>query len=106
MDNPLDTAKGLVDGARQKDYGHPLDDFTKTAAFWTAILSPILKEGCQVTPKQIALCMIGVKLSREVNREQEDNLVDMAGYVQTAWMVDEEIKRREENGKERHPFQG
>lgn len=92
MENPLRVAMSLVDGDRQNDYGHPLDDFSKTAKIWSAIL------GIEVTPKQVALCMIGVKISREVNRPKDDNLIDMAGYVQTAWMVDDETKRRKSLG--------
>lgn len=92
MENPLGVAMNLVGGDRQSDYGHPLDDFSKTAKIWSAIL------GIEVTPKQVALCMIGVKISREVNKPKPDNLIDMAGYVQTAWMVDAETKRRKSLG--------
>jgi hypothetical protein len=88
-ESPLAEADRLVDGDRQSAYGHPADDFAKTAKIWTGILLPRLKVGEEVSAKDVALCMVGVKLSREVNRHKRDNLVDAAGYVKTAWLVEE-----------------
>jgi len=58
-------AHNLVHGVRGEDYGHPYHDFGRTAKIWSAIL------GVDVTPEQVALCMIGVKISRECNRPSE-----------------------------------
>ena len=84
----LDDAKELVHGDRQIDYGHPLDDFERTAKIWEAIL------GCSVTAEQVALCMVGVKISRECNHPKRDNRVDGAGYFETLDMVQQERERR------------
>lgn len=84
----LQEAQRLVHGDRQAAYGHPLDDFTKTAAIWSAIL------GCQVTAEQVGLCMIGVKISRQCNAARRDNMTDAAGYAATVQMVVEERARR------------
>lgn len=84
----LAEADRLVSGDRGSDYGHPLDDFSKTALIWHAIL------GIPVTPEQVGLCMVGVKLSRECNRHKRDNLVDTAGYAKTVQMIHEERDRR------------
>lgn len=86
--NILEEANSLVNGNRQADYGHPLDDFQRTAKMWTAIL------GFPVTPEQVGLCMCAVKISRQVNHPKRDNLVDLAGYAATVEMVIEERKRR------------
>jgi len=83
----LDEAKGLIYGARQGAYGHPFQDFSKTALIWQAIL------GIPVTPEQVALCLIGVKISREVNKHGHDNIVDMIGYAGTLDMV---VQKRNE----------
>jgi hypothetical protein len=84
-------ADELVGGARGAAYGHPLDDFSRTAKIWGAIL------GIDVKPEQVGLCMIGVKISRECNLPKRDNMVDTAGYAKTVDMVKEERKRREGN---------
>lgn len=81
-------ADGLVHGDRQDSYGHPLDDFSKTAKMWSAVL------GHDVTPEQVALCMCCVKISRQVNKPKRDNLVDLAGYAETCQMVIDEQHRR------------
>jgi hypothetical protein len=70
-------AYDLVSTDRNLDYGHPLDDFTKTAKFWSVVLDT------EVTAAQVALCLSLVKYSRELNRHKRDNLVDAIGYLLT-----------------------
>ncbi len=77
----LAEAESLVHGNRNADYGHPLQDFSRTAKMWSAIL------GCEVTAEQVGLCMIAVKISRHCNKAKLDNLVDIAGYAETLNMV-------------------
>lgn len=84
----LEEAERLVVGARGADYGHPSEDFGRTAKMWTAIL------GHPVTAADVALCMVALKLSREVNRPKRDNRVDAAGYLLTLEMV----RQREGDG--------
>ncbi len=79
----LDEARRIVGGDRAKSYGHPKQDFDRTALIWEAIL------GIKLTAYQVALCMIGVKISRECNARKRDNAVDIAGYAQTLSMVNE-----------------
>lgn len=84
----LTEAEGLVHGDRNASYGHPLDDFRRTAKMWEAIL------GIAIRPEQVGLCMIAVKLSRECHRPKRDNLVDIAGYAETVeWAKHEKYKR-------------
>ena len=77
----LEEAQGLVYGDRQGDYGHPRQDFTRTALLWTGVLMHKLAEGEHITPEDVALCMVQVKISREVNKPKRDNRVDGAGYL-------------------------
>lgn len=90
MKSILEEAQQLVHGDRGEDYGHPLDDFARTAQIWSAIL------GIKITPEQVGLCMVGVKLSRQCHRPKRDNLVDGAGYFETVAMVIDEQARRAE----------
>lgn len=91
----LDEARNLVHGDRGDAYGHPLDDFTKTARMWTSIFSNLLLPGTEIPPETVALAMVCVKLSRETNAKKRDNIVDAAGYLETYMMVLEERERRE-----------
>lgn len=65
----------LVYGDRNEAYGHPADDFARQAKIWSAILE------VEVSATQVALCLVGTKLAREVNRPQEDNIIDAHGYL-------------------------
>jgi len=81
----LAEAAHVTSGARQNDYGHPRDDFARTAAMWNGVLAAKLR--APITAMDIPLCMIAVKLAREAHRHKRDNLVDIAGYARTAAMI-------------------
>ena len=66
-----------VTGPRQRDYAHPKINFQRIANLWSIILD------VDITPEQVALCMIQVKVAREMNRHTRDNLVDLIGYTLT-----------------------
>jgi hypothetical protein len=68
-------AVGLVSGDRQIAYGHPSKNFEDIARLWSVVL------GIEVTPAQVGLCMVQVKLAREVFVPKRDNLVDAVGYL-------------------------
>lgn len=84
----LEEAQRLVGGDRQSSYGHPLDNWGRTAAMWSIIL------GHPVTAEQAAMCMVAVKIARHVHTQSRDNLVDAAGYALVAQMIVEERTRR------------
>jgi len=92
--NILEEAGSLVDGPRQEDYGHPSEDFGRTARMWTAIL------GINVSAVQVGLCMVALKISRHCNKPGRDNLVDGAGYFRTIEMIEDFYRRIEEEMKE------
>lgn len=68
-------AIGLVTGDRVKAYGHPSKNFQDIADLWSVIL------GTHVTGEQVALCMVQVKIARELHNPKRDNLVDAIGYL-------------------------
>jgi len=80
MTKPIDKtiaeeAVNIVTGARQQTYGHPSKNFQDTAQLWSVVL------GIEVTPQQVALCLVQLKLAREVFTPKRDNLVDAIGYL-------------------------
>jgi len=80
MPKPIDKtiaeeAVNIVTGERQQAYGHPSKNFQDTARLWSVVL------GIEVTPQQVALCMVHLKLAREVFSPKRDNLVDAIGYL-------------------------
>ena len=68
------TAKVLEE--RRDDYGDPADQFKAIAARWSITL------GIPVSPAQVALCMIDVKLARlAYDPRHTDSVVDVIGYA-------------------------
>ena len=68
------TAKVLEE--RRDDYGDPADQFKAIAARWSITL------GMPVSPAQVALCMIDLKLARlAYDPRHADSIVDVIGYA-------------------------
>lgn len=78
----LQEAQRLVHGDRGANYGHPIEDFTRTGRMWGAILGIP-----DVAPELVGLCMVALKMSREVHKPKRDNRVDLAGYAETVDMI-------------------
>ena len=68
------TAKVLEE--RRDDYGDPVEQFRAIADRWSITL------GTPITPSQVALCMIDLKLARlAYDPGQVDSIVDVIGYA-------------------------
>jgi hypothetical protein len=74
-DSVLMEAQRIITGDRRDSYGKAYESFKRIADMW----SPTL--GIEVTPYQVALCMIQLKVARYVNGQQRDSAVDIAGYA-------------------------
>lgn len=71
----LEIANQVIHGEKREAYGSVLKSFSNAARKWSVTL------GMDVTPEQVALCMIDLKTCRELNKHGEDNLVDICGYA-------------------------
>lgn len=81
-DTILDTAKGLIYGDRQEQYGSALQSFTNIADGWAIILRSKLREGEVITAEEAALMLDWFKTTRLLNTPGHmDSLVDKAGYT-------------------------
>ena len=70
----------------QSAYGSPHGNFKRTADILTAL--GFEREGCPVTPMDIALLMVALKLARASGGEGKlDNWVDIAGYAACAGVL-------------------
>lgn len=68
------TAKVLEE--RRDDYGDPAEQFRNIADRWSITL------GTPITPVQVALCMIDLKLARlAYDPGHVDSVVDVTGYA-------------------------
>jgi len=74
----LDSAKLIINGERQDQYGNPEDSFALIAEFWTSYLKRINRD---LNKRDVALMMSLLKHAREVYQVKADNLVDAAGYL-------------------------
>jgi len=81
-------AARLVSEDRSDEYGHPLDNLDRAARIWSVIL------GSDVSAEQVALCMIGMKIARQVHKPKPDTVVDVIGYALTLHMVEVERAQR------------
>lgn len=81
----LEEASRIVNGDRAADYGDAQASFDRIAALWAAIL------GVPVTAKQVALCLIQLKVSRACTSDKRDNWVDIAGYAQLGAMLNAQL---------------
>ena len=81
-------AAQLVSEDRNEQSGHPLDNLNRAAQIWSVIL------GADVTAEQVALCMIGMKIARQVHKPKADTIVDIIGYALTLHMVEVERAQR------------
>jgi hypothetical protein len=84
--NILQEAEKLVSGDRNDYYGNPSVKYGLIAKLWSLILHT------KITPEQVILCMIAIKLIRESIKHKRDNLVDLAGYAKLLAMVLDEDK--------------
>ncbi len=75
----LETANRLITQDRAEEYGSARKNFGTIAALWSEFL------GCDITPTQVSLMMVLLKIARaKVSPPKQDSYDDMCGYAALA----------------------
>lgn len=78
----LHQAENLINGNRQQEYGDKLANFAQIAMLWQGTLARKLRVNVAITPEDVALCMMQVKIARlSFSPDHNDSLLDVAGYA-------------------------
>jgi hypothetical protein len=79
----LRQAAKIISTDRNKQYGGPEENFTRTAKIWSVIL------GQDISNEQVAMMMVGLKVARFANNSgfQSDTWIDIAGYAGCGYEV-------------------
>jgi hypothetical protein len=86
-DQILDAASDLINGQRAKDYGDAFEMHRRIGVGWSEIL------GVNVTPAQVALCMVWLKISRLIETPDHlDSFVDLVAYGALAGEIESRSK--------------
>lgn len=74
----LEEAEAIINGSRQNEYGKAEDSFGRISDYWSAY-----KE-VRISPHDVAIMMILLKVGRIQDKATRDTLVDIAGYAALA----------------------
>ena len=73
----LTKGRRIARGERQEEYGDPTQNLANIGRVWAGILD--LED--DITAREVALMMVGLKALRATGRMNDDDLVDASGYV-------------------------
>lgn len=100
-DSVLVEAERIINGQRRADYGGPLESFTRIANYWTAYLQSRPANG-PITPENVAMMMVMMKIARAEQGYHRDSLVDVAGYAGCVELMQREREaQRQDFGDDR-----
>mgnify|MGYP003114831871 FL=1 len=84
----LKTALNLTTKDRHDDYGDCNIELDRVATMWSVIFQT------DITPNQVALAMIALKITRQMHANKRDNWVDIAGYARIGDIVNKNTKQQ------------
>jgi hypothetical protein len=84
----LETALNLTTNDRHDDYGDCNIELDRVATMWSVIFQT------DVTPNQVALAMIALKITRQMHANKRDNWVDIAGYARIGDIVNNNTQKQ------------
>lgn len=76
----LEEALSITQGDRQEDYGDCKVELERVATLWSVIFDTTIDSN------QVALAMIALKITRQMNKNKRDNWVDIAGYARVGYI--------------------
>jgi len=87
----LTEALEATSGDRRRDYDHALPNHQRIAFYWNAHLRAIgvLGKNAEISPADVAMMMILLKVARQAKTPKRDNLVDIAGYARCVAQIEE-----------------
>lgn len=78
----LAEAERIINGERADQYGGAEDNFGRIALLWRAYLKGKYERDVPLSPTDVALMMILMKVARlELSPDHRDSVVDVAGYA-------------------------
>lgn len=95
MQSILAEADNLINGDRRREYGHPLENFTRVAEYWSAYLTTRSGPPRPLSAEDVAHMMIMLKIARGAQGYNRDTYVDVAGYAGCIEAIDK-ARRGEE----------
>lgn len=87
----LEEAARITSADRNKTYGPPLDNHTRTAALWQGYLSGL--NGRPIDYRDVCWLNVLQKASRDVFCRKRDNLTDGAGFLRNIEMAENDEGR-------------
>ena len=81
----LKTALKLTTVDRHSEYGDCTVELDRVATMWSVIFET------EITPNQVALAMIALKITRQMHSNKKDNWIDIAGYARIGDIVNKEL---------------
>ena len=78
----LKEANNLIGGNRNDDYGDKLTNHQNIAALWSIFLRKT------ITPHDVAMCMVLVKVARLMHAHKKDSYLDLAAYAAIAGEIE------------------
>tara|TARA_R100000935_G_scaffold55909_1_gene86502 strand:- start:459 stop:734 length:276 start_codon:yes stop_codon:yes gene_type:complete len=76
-DDCLQEACELINGERARDYGDAYLNHARIAALWSTYTQ---SKTTDLTPVDVAMMMVLVKVARTIENPKTDSFVDIAGY--------------------------
>ena len=80
----LAEAERIVNGPRRVEYGGCLESFQRIATMWSAYF------GIDISPEDVAMAQVMLKVCRAKQGMHRDSLVDIAGYARCVEIMSEE----------------